>query len=144
MFVKLSMGKKVIKSLSKTLAKVSPNKILDYLVDQNQLTSDLKILRKHIADKNKTEVMSAKTATEIDNSSKWTIENASKLLCPVLIMQSGEDKIVDKKKTKRFYELVNSKDKTYREYDGFLHELWHEKGRAQVYQDMYIWLEKHL
>jgi hypothetical protein len=25
-----------------------------------------------------------------------------------------------------------------------LHELWNEKGRAQVYQDMYVWLEKHL
>ena len=144
MFLKLSMGKKVIKSLSKTLAKVSPNKILDYLIDQNQLTSDLKILRKHIADKNKTEVISAKSATEIDKFSKWAIENASKLLCPVLIMQSGDDKIVDKEKTKQFFELVNIKDKTYREYDGFLHELWNEKGRAQVYQDMYVWLEKHL
>lgn len=144
MFLKLSMGKKVIKSLSKTLAKVSPNKILDYLIDQNQLTSDLKILRKHIADKNKTEVMSAKSATEIDKFSKWAMENASKLHCPVLIMQSGEDKIVDKEKTKQFFELVNSKDKTYREYDGFLHELWSEKGRAQVYQDMYVWFEKHL
>ncbi len=144
MFLKLSMGKKVIKSLSKTLAKVSPNKIFDYLIDQNQLTSDLKILRKHIADKNKTEVMSAKSAAEIDKFSKWAMENASKLLCPVLIMQSGNDKIVDKEKTKQFFELVNIKDKTYREYDGFLHELWNEKGRAQVYQDMYVWLEKHL
>ncbi|TKJ21028.1 MAG: hypothetical protein CEE43_11205 [Promethearchaeota archaeon Loki_b32] len=144
MFLKLSMGKKVIKSLSKTLAKVSPNKILDYLIDQNQLTSDLKILRKHIADKNKTEVMTAKAATEIDKFSKWAMENASKLHCPVLIMQSGDDKIVDKEKTKQFFELVNSKDKTYREYDGFLHELWSEKGRAQVYQDMYVWFEKHL
>ena len=144
LFLKLSMGKKVIKSLSKTLAKVSPNKIFDYLIDQNQLTSDLKILRKHIADKNKTEVMSAKSAAEIDKFIKWAMENASKLLCPVLVMQSGNDKIVDKEKTKQFFELVNIKDKTYREYDGFLHELWNEKGRAQVYQDMYVWLEKHL
>ena len=144
MFRKLSMGKKVIKSLSKTLAKVSPNKIFDNLIDQNQLTSDLKILRKHIADKNKTEVISAKTAAEIDKFIKWAMENASKLLCPVLIMQSGNDKIVDKEKTKQFFELVNIKDKTYREYAVFLHELWNEKGRAQVYQDMYVWLEKHL
>lgn len=144
MFLKLSMGKKVIKSINKTLAKLSPNKILDNLIDQNQLTSDLKILREHIADKHKTEVISAKSATEIDRFSKWAMDNASKLLCPIFLMQAGEDKIVDKKKTKQFFELVNIKDKTYREYDGFLHELWNEKGRAQVYQDMYVWLEKHL
>jgi alpha-beta hydrolase superfamily lysophospholipase len=144
MFLKLSMGKKVIKSLSKTLAKVSPNKILDNNIDQNQLTSDLKILRQHIADKHKIEVISAKSASEIDRSSKWTMENASNLLCPILLMQSGEDKIVDKDKAKEFFELVRSKDKTYREYDGFLHELWNEKGRVQVYRDMFVWLEKHL
>ena len=144
MFLKLSMGKKVIKSISKTLVKLSPNKILDNLIDQNQLTSDLKILRGHIADKHKTEVISAKSATEIDKFSKWAMENASKLLCPIFLMQAGDDKIVDKSKTKQFFEQVKSKDKTYREYKGFLHELWNDKGRAQVYQDMYIWLEKHL
>jgi len=144
MFMKLSMGKKVIKSISKTLVKLAPNKILDNLIDQNQLTSDLKILREHIADKHKTEVISAKSATEIDKFSKWAMENASKLLCPTFITQAGDDKIVDKEKTEEFFNKVESKDKTYREYPGFLHELWNEKGRAQVYQDMYVWFEKHL
>ncbi|MFX0137830.1 MAG: alpha/beta hydrolase [Candidatus Hodarchaeota archaeon] len=144
MYLKLSMGKKVIKSFSKTLVKLSPNKILDNIIDQNQLTSDLKILRQHIADKNKIEVISTKSATEIDKYSKWAMENVSKLLCPILLMQAGADKIVDKHKTKQFFEQIRSKDKTYREYDGFLHELWNEKGRAQVYQDMFVWLEKHL
>ena len=144
MYLKLSMGKKVIKSISKTLTKLSPNKILDNIIDQNQLTSDLKILRQHIADKNKIEVISTKSATEIDKYSKWAMENVSKLLCPILLMQAGGDKIVDKHKTKQFFEQVRSKDKTYREYDGFLHELWNEKGRAQVFQDMFVWLEKRL
>ncbi len=144
MYVKLSMGKKVIKSLSKTISKLSPNKILDYIIDQNQLTSDLKILRQHIADKHKIEVMSAKSAIDIDHFSKWAMENASNLLCPIFLMQAGDDKIVDKEKAKQFYEKIRSKDKLYREYDGFLHELWNEKGKAQVYQDMYVWFEKHL
>jgi len=144
MFLKLSMGKKVIKSISKTISKLSPNKILDYIIDQNQLTSDLKILRQYIADKQKIEVMSAKSAIDIDDFSKWAMENASKLLCPIFLMQAGDDKIVDKEKAKQFFEQIRSKDKLFREYDGFLHELWNEKGRAQVYQDMYVWLEKHL
>ncbi len=144
MFLKLSMGKKVIKSLSNTLGKLAPNKILENIIDQNQLTSDLKILRHHISDKHKIEVISAKSATEIDKFSRWALENSSNLLCPILLMQGGDDKIVDKDKTREFFEQVRSKDKTYREYDGFLHELWNEKGRAQVYQDMYVWLEKHL
>jgi len=144
MFMNLSIGKKVIKSISKNIVKLAPNKILNNIIDQNQLTSDLKILRKHIADKNKIEVISAKSATEIDKYTKWAMENASKLICPVLIMQAGNDKIVDKGKPKEFFDKVKSKDKSFKEYVGFLHELWNEKGRAQVYQDMFIWLEKHL
>jgi len=144
MFRKLSIGKKVIKSLSNTLSKVSSTKILNNEIDQNQLTSDLKILRSHIADKHKIEVMSAKSASEIDKYAKWAMENASNLICPVFMMQGGNDKIVDKKKAETVFKEARSRDKTYREYAGFLHELWNEKGRAQVYQDMYVWLEKHL
>jgi alpha-beta hydrolase superfamily lysophospholipase len=144
MFMKLSIGKKVIKSFSSTLSNLSPNKILNNEIDQNQLTSDLKILRSHISDKHRIDVISAKSASDIDKYTKWTMENASNLICPVLIMQSGEDKIADKKRTEEFFSKVRSKDKTYKEYAGFLHELWNEKGRIQVYQDMYVWLEKHL
>lgn len=144
MFMKLSIGKKVIKSISSTISKLSSNKILNNEIDQNQLTSDLKILRSHISDKHKIEVISAKSASEIDKYTKWAVENASNLICPVFIMQGGNDKIVDKKKAEDVFKKVRSKDKTYREYAGFLHELWNEKGRAQVYQDMYVWLEKHL
>ena len=143
MYLKLSLGKKVIKSISKTITKLSPNKMLDYVIDQNQLTSDLKILRQYVADKNKINVMSAKSATDIDHFSKWAIDNASNLLCPILVMQAGSDKIADASKTKEFFKKVRSEDKTYKDYPGFLHELWNEKGRIQVYQDMYVWLEKH-
>jgi len=59
-------------------------------------------------------------------------------------MQAGNDKIADKAKTKEFFKNIKREDKTYKEYDGYLHELWNERGRAQVYQDMFVWLEKHL
>jgi alpha-beta hydrolase superfamily lysophospholipase len=144
MFMKLSIGKKVIKSISKTLSKLSSNKILNYEIDQNQLTSDLKILRAHISDKHRIDVMSSETAAEIDKFSKWAMDNVSDLICPVFIMQAGDDKIVDKNKTEEFFKKTRSKDKSYKEYPGFLHELWNEKGRIQVYRDTYVWLEKHL
>jgi len=144
MYLKLSLGKKVIKSISKTITKFSPNKMLDYVVDQNQLTSDLKILRQYVADKHKIEVMSAKSATDYDQFSKWALVNASNLLCPTLILQAGSDKIADSSKSKEFFDKVRSGDKTYKEFPGLLHDLWNEKGRIQVYLEMYIWLEKHL
>lgn len=141
---KSSVGKNLSKKFSGSLSKFAPTKTIEWDIDQNHLTGDLKILREHIADKQKTEVISVKSAVEMNNSMKWAMKNAAKLLCPVLIMQAGNDKIVDIVKAKEFYNKVKNEDKTYKEYDGFLHELWNERGRAQVYQDMFIWLEKHL
>jgi acylglycerol lipase len=140
----LSAGKKVGKKFSSSMAKLTPTKTIDLIFDQNYLTGDLKILREHIADKNKTEVISVKSATEMTQSMKWALKNVNNLICPLFIMQAGNDKIADKKIVKEFFDKVKSEDKTYKEYDGLLHELWHERSRAQVYQDMYIWLEKHL
>ena len=113
------------------------------VIEQNLLTSDIKILRKHISDNKKIEKISLISAAEMERSMKWTMENADNLLSPTLIIQAGNDKIVDKETTKEFFEKIKTKDKTYREYDGLLHELWNEKSRAQVFQDMFIWLEKH-
>ena len=141
---KSSVGKKLSKKFSRSLSKFAPTKTIEWIIGQNHLTGDLKILREHIADKEKTEVISIKSAAEMNNSMKWAMKYAAKLLCPVLIMQAGNDKIVDIVKAKEFYNKVKNEDKTYKEYDGFLHELWNERGRAQVYQDMFIWLEKHL
>lgn len=140
----ISIGKKLAKLLAKPLSKLSPTKVINYEIDQAILTSDLKLLRSHIADDKKTSVISIKSASERQSAMKWVMDNAKLLTCPVLIMQAGNDKVVDKEKTKNFFENVKSKDKTYKEYEGFLHELWNEKKRALVYQDMFVWLEKHL
>ena len=113
------------------------------IIEQNILTSDIKILRKHISDGKKIEKISLRSAAEMERSMKWAMENATNLLCPTLVLQAGKDKMVDKEATKKFFDKIKTKDKTYREYDGLLHELWNEKSRAQVFQDMFVWLEKH-
>lgn len=136
---KLSVSKKVG-------AMLVPTKTIKHEINQKILTSDLKILKQYFADKNKIDVISVESAAERATSMKWAMKNASKLSCNCLIMQAGNDKIVNKKKVKEFFEKIknSSEKKIYKEYDGFLHELWHERGRAQVYQDMFIWLEKHI
>ena len=139
----LSLIKRLGKKITGPISKISPNKTIDMVIEQNLLTSDIKILRKHISDDKKIERISLRSAAEMERSMKWTMENAASLLCPTLIIQAGKDKIADKEATKEFFGNIKTKDKAYREYDGLLHELWNEKSRAQVFQDMFVWLEKH-
>ena len=135
----ISLSKRLGKKITGPISKISPNKTTEMIVKQNLLTSDIKLLRKFISDKNKTNIITWRTAAEMESSMKWVMENAEKLLCPILILQAGKDKIVDKEVTKEFYEKIKIEDKSYREYDGLLHELWNEKSRAQVFQDMFVW-----
>ncbi len=139
-----SLSKRLGKKIAGPISKISAKKTMEMNIEQNFLTSDIKILKKHIADKNKINKISWRSAAEIERSMKWVIENVQNLLCPALILQAGNDKLVDKETNKKFFERIKSTDKTYREYDGLLHELWNEKSRLQVFQDMFIWLEKHI
>lgn len=138
-----SPSRKLGRKIAGPISKIASNKTTDMNIEQNFLTSDIKILKKHIADKNKINKISWRSAAEMERSMKWTFENAPNLFCPILILQAGNDKLVDKGTNRKFFERIKSTDKTYREYDGLLHELWNEKTRVQVFQDMFIWLEKH-
>jgi alpha-beta hydrolase superfamily lysophospholipase len=139
----LSLSKRLGKKIAGPISKISPYKTLDMIIEQNFLTSDIKLLRNHISDTKKIEKITLRSAAEMEISMKWAMENAANLLCPTLVLQAGKDKMIDKEATKEFFENIKTKDKTYREYDGLLHELWNEKSRAQVFQDMFVWLEKH-
>ncbi len=139
-----SLSRKLGRKITGPISMISPNKTMERYIEQNLLTSDIKILRKHIADKNRINKISWRSAAEIERSMKWTFENATNLLCPSLILQAGNDKLADKGTNRKFFERIKSTDKKYREYDGLLHELWQEKGRLEVFQDMFIWLEKHI
>ncbi|MHA2288002.1 MAG: alpha/beta fold hydrolase, partial [Promethearchaeota archaeon] len=97
----LSLSKRLGKKIVGPISKISPNKTTDMIIKQNFLTSDIKLLRKFISDKNKTELISWRSAAEMESSMKWAVENANNLLCPTLILQAGKDKIVDKETNKK-------------------------------------------
>ena len=140
----LSMNKNIGKKGTKKLLKNgSAIKYIPYEIDQKELTGDLKVLRGYLKDKKVLKEVTIKTITEANNALKWTIDNLQNLFCPALIMQAGNDKFADKNLIKKLFEKIKSGDKTYREYDGVLHELFSERTRNQVYQDIFVWLENH-
>ena len=131
-----------VKKPSKKLIK-DPLKRIPFEIDQKLLTSDLKIIKHFFTDKNRLKEITSKTYLDMEKMMEETISDASGLLCPVCILQAGNEKVGNKKVTKNFYEGVKSEDKFYKEYGLVLHDLLSEKLRNQVYQDIFLWLEKH-
>ncbi|MBS2970133.1 alpha/beta hydrolase [Metabacillus sp. KIGAM252] len=63
---------------------------------------------------------------------------------PVLLMQGGDDKIVDKNAVKSWFNRLDATEKAYKEWKGFYHEIFNEPERDQVFKMAHAFAENHL
>jgi acylglycerol lipase len=67
-----------------------------------------------------------------------------KITLPILIMAGTGSPMGDAQRSKLMYELVGSKDKTLKLYDGLYHEIFNEPEHPQIMADIETWLSAHL
>ncbi len=63
---------------------------------------------------------------------------------PVSVWQAGEDRLVNKAVSRKWYESVSWEQKSFREYEGFYHEIMNEPQRDEVLADIIAWILKTL
>lgn len=56
------------------------------------------------------------------------------LKVPLLVMQAGDDKLVDKTMVIKWFNGVASHNKAYREWEGLYHEIFNEPEREDVFK----------
>jgi len=61
----------------------------------------------------------------------------------VLVAHGACDPLSPEEPLQRFAEGLQAPGCTLRTYPGMRHEILNELGRAQVYEDIAVWLEKH-
>ena len=88
--------------------------------------------------------ISARLSAELLKTMRHLTEGAAEIRLPILIVQGGDDKLVDPSGAQLLYESVASRDKTIKIYDGFYHEVFNEPEHEQVLSDVKTWLEIHL
>lgn len=62
---------------------------------------------------------------------------------PVLMLAGSADPIASMPAAKAFFDTLASKDKTWKEYTDFRHEVMNEVGREQVIDDISQWISAH-
>lgn len=85
----------------------------------------------------------ARLGAELLKSMQRVTKQATKIKLPIMIVQGSDDKLVDPDGAQFFYDLVSSKDKTIKIYNGFYHEVFNEPEHKQVLGDVETWLEAH-
>lgn len=67
-----------------------------------------------------------------------------RLTLPVLMLAGTSDPIASTPASKAFFETILAKDKTFKEYGDYRHEVMMEIGREQVWTDISQWISLHL
>ncbi len=79
---------------------------------------------------------------------KWAMRNAheraAEIRVPILVLQAGDDRLVDARATQAFADKLDAATKEVHVYPAFFHEIFNETERQQVFTDLERWLEARL
>ncbi len=123
---------------------VSPDYTQASGVDPKTLTHDTAILETYARDPYIYHRISARLYRELVRTMARREEIAKHIQVPVLIVQAGEDRVVLKDLTVRFFNELSSQDKEIEIYPEFYHEVLNETERSAVYARIGRWILTHI
>ena len=86
----------------------------------------------------------ARLGAELIKAMQNVTLQASNITLPIMIAQGSDDKVVDPEGAQLLYDLIGSKDKTIKIYNGLYHEIFNEPEHEQVLNDVTTWIDSHL
>lgn len=86
----------------------------------------------------------ARLAAEMLSAMQRVTAEMGQIRLPLLVIQGGQDKLVDPGGAQMLYEQASATDKTLKIYPALYHEVLNEPERAMVLKDVETWLEAHL
>lgn len=114
-------------------------------LDVEGISRDPKVVEAYVNDplvfKGKTP---ARLAAELLKGMQRVEQEAPSIILPMIILQGGEDRLVDPAGASMLFEKIASSEKTLKVYDGYYHEVYNEPEKEQVLDDVEAWLEKIL
>lgn len=96
------------------------------------LSHDAEEVRKYCEDKLIQRSITARLACEMFRQCSVVFHRAGEIRLPVLILASGDDRIVSLKATQAFYGKISSEAKTLKVFESSYHELLHERERDEA------------
>ena len=71
-------------------------------------------------------------------------ERGAEIRLPILVLQAGDDRLVDPRATEAFAAQIPPEQKRVRFYPGLYHEIFNETDKDRVFEDLERWLDRLL
>jgi alpha-beta hydrolase superfamily lysophospholipase len=128
----------------KLIGKVLPSLPMKNELKAELLTRDVAIQNATKADPLYQHIATPRWFTESTAAQETVLRRATEFVTPFLLLFGGADSVADSSAGREFYEAATAKDKQFKQYDGLLHELFHEPERDLVFKDLVGWLDERV
>ena len=133
-----------LKIATKVLYRLNPSMKIKNGLDLTGLSHDPEVAKKYLADPLVHPFISPRLALDMLNAGQYSIDHAGEFPLPLLLMQGTADRLVNPKKTKEFALAAPLSKITYKEWEGFYHEIHNEPEKEEIFKVMIGWLDQEL
>jgi alpha-beta hydrolase superfamily lysophospholipase len=130
--------------VTKLLYRLAPSAKIKNGLDLAGLSHDPQVAEKYVADPLVHPFISPRLALDMLNAGNYCVEHASEFPLPLLLMQGTADRLVSPKRTKDFAMAAPLSKITYKEWEGFFHEMHNEPQKADVINTMIGWMDQEI
>jgi acylglycerol lipase len=113
-------------------------------LDTEAISRDPEVVRAYLADPLVSSKVSARWYAEILRAIKRAHADGPRVAVPMLLMQSGSDRLVDPAATARWAQAAPPGQVEFVNWNGLYHEMFNEPEKQQVRQRTLDWLQQQL
>jgi lysophospholipase len=126
--------------LAHILSRVAPRLLFASDLDVNSISHDPQVVQAYRDDPLVSNKVSARWFTAIEDAMATIQGRVGEVSQPMLLMQSGADRLVDAAASRRWAAAAPQDLVEYVEWPGFFHEMFNEPERQDVFRKMEAWL----
>jgi len=104
------------------------------------LTHDRRVLADRASDPLISPQVTVHWTREFLRAIEMAFEQSTEIKVPVGMFQAGEDRVVSRAASERFFNLLNISPKKFIVYEKMYHEILNETERVRVMEDIYDWI----
>ncbi len=135
---------RLLRWLGRVLSWIAPRTSFQSDVDPMVLSRDPSVGLAYASDPLVHRRVTARFFTELARAMRDALARAGEIRMPILVLQAGDDRLVDAAFTERFVAAVGSEGKVFRLYPALFHEIFNEIDRDHVFADLERWLDDRI